>query len=64
MGEAEVIDVNKVAAGTFYGVLVEDLLRRLDAPLSRGERVELIPTKGSLKVMRIRREEVKENRPG
>ena len=58
------IDGNKVAAGTFYGILVEDLLRRLDTPLSRGERVELIPTKGSLKVMRIRREEVKENRPG
>lgn len=58
------IDGSKVAAGMFHGMLVEDFLRRVDAPLSRGERVELIPTKGRLKVMRIRREEVKENRPG
>ena len=58
------IDGSKVTTGMFHGMLVEDFLRRVDAPLSRGERVELIPTKGRLKVMRIRREEVKENRPG
>ena len=52
------IDGSKVAASMFHGMLVEDFLRQVDAPLSRGERVELIPAKD----MRIRREEVKENR--
>lgn len=58
------IDGSKVTASMFHGMLVEDFLRQVDAPLSRGERVELIPAKDKVKVMRIRREEVKENRPG
>lgn len=36
----------------------------IEALLSKGSRVELIPVKDGVKIIHIRREEVKENRPG
>lgn len=46
--------------------LKPDEIRAAESILSRGDRAELIPIKSGVKVMRVRREEVrtKENRPG
>lgn len=46
--------------------LTPNEIRAAEYILSRGDRAELIPVKGGVKVMRVRREEVrtKENRPG
>lgn len=44
----------------------ENTIKSVEFILSRGDRAELIPVNGGVKVMRVRREEVrtKENRPG
>ena len=39
--------------------LTADNIRAIEAVLSRGERVELIPTRDSVRVIRVRREEAK-----
>lgn len=38
----------------------EKTIKAAESILSRGERVELIPVKGGVKVLRVKREEVKE----
>lgn len=53
------IDGSKITACTFHGILVEDFLRMVDAPLSKGDRVELIPVKDGVKIIHIKREEVR-----
>lgn len=40
-------------------ILTADTIRAIEATLSRGERVELIPTRDGVKALRVRREEVK-----
>lgn len=40
-------------------ILTVDTIRAIEATLSRGERVELIPTRDGVKALRVRREEVK-----
>ncbi len=45
-------------------VLSETAKKAIEAILDKGDRVELIPIKNDVKVMRIKREEVKETRPG
>lgn len=44
----------------------EKTMKAVDSILAKGSRVELIPIKDGVKVVRVRREEVrtKENRPG
>lgn len=44
----------------------EKIIRSIEDILAKGDRAELIPIKGGVKVVRVRREEVrtKENRPG
>lgn len=37
----------------------EKIIKAVEAVLTRGERVELIPVKDGVKVVRVRREEVK-----
>lgn len=37
----------------------EKIIKAAEAILAKGDRVELIPVKGGVKVMRVRREEVK-----
>ncbi len=37
----------------------KDVIRAVEAVLAKGDRVELIPVKDGVKVIRIRREEVK-----
>lgn len=39
-------------------------IQAVEAVLARGDRVELIPVKDGVKIIHIKREEVKENRPG
>lgn len=41
-------------------------IKAVESILSKGERAELIPVKDGVKIIRVRREEVrtKENRPG
>lgn len=36
-----------------------DIIRVIESILSKGDRVELIPVKDGVKVMRVRREEIK-----
>lgn len=45
-------------------VLSETAKKAIETILDKGDRVELIPIKNDVKVMRIKREEVKEARPG
>lgn len=44
----------------------EKTIKAAESVLAKGDRVELIPVKGGVRVVRVRREEVraKENRPG
>lgn len=46
--------------------LNESNIKAAESVLAKGDRVELIPVKDGVKVVRVRREEVraKENRPG
>lgn len=49
------------------GVLItESMKKAIEKVLSKGDRVELIPIKDGVKIMHIKREEIraKENRPG
>lgn len=39
----------------------EKTIKAAESVLARGERVELIPVKDGVKVVRVRREEVKQN---
>lgn len=39
-------------------------IKAIEAVLAKGDRVELIPVKDGVKIIHIRRDEVKENRPG
>ena len=39
-------------------------IKAINAILAKGDRVELIPVKNGVKIIHIKREEVKENRPG
>lgn len=39
-------------------------IKAIEAILAKGDRVELIPVKDGVKIIHIKREEVKENRPG
>ena len=48
---------------SFYGIDVKTFLKRLDSVLKRGDRAELIPVKDGVKILRIKREEVKDVRP-
>ena len=41
-----------------YDKLTEDKIQAIVSVLSKGERVELIPTKDGVRVIRVRREEV------
>lgn len=40
-------------------VLTAETIRAIEATLSKGERVELIPTRDGVKALRVRREEIK-----
>lgn len=48
-----------ISYARFHGFLIYDLLKTVDQILSKGDRVELIPVKDGVKVVRVRREEVK-----
>ena len=39
-------------------------IKAIEAVLARGDRIELIPVKDGVKIIHIKREEVKEARPG
>ena len=41
-------------------VLTAETIRAIEATLSKGERVELIPTRDSVRVIQIERKEVKQ----
>lgn len=43
----------------FYGLYVSDFLKTLDKALKNGDRVEIIPYKGGMKVLHIKRTEIK-----
>lgn len=47
-------------------MITESMKSSIEKVLSKGDRVELIPIKDGVKIMRIKREEIraKENRPG
>jgi hypothetical protein len=59
MPEQLLIDGSLVKTGTFYGYHPNAFLQLVDKILSKGDRVELIPVKNGVKVMRVRREEIK-----
>lgn len=59
MDEKITVNGAYIQAGTFYGYNLKTFLQMLDKPLSKGDRVELIPNKGGVRVMRVKREEVK-----
>lgn len=40
-------------------LLTEEQIRNAERVLHKGDRVELIPVKGGVKVLRVRREEIK-----
>lgn len=40
-----------------------DTIKTIEAILARGDRVELIPVKDGVKVIQVRRKEIKESRP-
>lgn len=42
----------------------ENQIRAIEAVLAKGDRIELIPVKDGVKIIHIKREEVKETRPG
>ena len=42
----------------------EKAIKAMEHVLSHGDRVELIPVKNGVKVIRVLRKEIKENRPG
>ena len=42
----------------------EKQIRAIEAILTKGDRRELIPVKDGVKIIHIKREEVKETRPG
>jgi hypothetical protein len=42
----------------------EKQIRAIEAILTKGDRIELIPVKDGVKIIHIKREEVKETRPG
>ena len=42
----------------------ETIKAKIKAILAKGDRVELIPVKNGVKIIHIKREEVKETRPG
>lgn len=54
------IDEKSIKSTDFYGMRTEDFLKKIDAVISKGDRVELIPVKDGVKVVRVRRGEVKE----
>ena len=39
-------------------------IKDIEAVLAKGDRIELIPVKDGVKIIHIKREEVKETRPG
>lgn len=47
----------------FYGIDVKTFLQRIDSVLKRGDRVELIPIKDGIKIIRVKREEIKDVKP-
>ena len=42
----------------------EKQIKTIEALLAKGDRIELIPVKDGVKIIHIKREEVKETRPG
>ena len=42
----------------------ERQIKAIEAVLAQGDRIELIPVKDGVKIIHIKREEVKETRPG
>ena len=42
----------------------ERQIKAIEAVLTKGDRIELIPVKDGVKIIHIKREEVKETRPG
>lgn len=40
-------------------LLTQDKIKAAESVIAKGDRVELIPVKGGVKVVRVRREEVK-----
>jgi hypothetical protein len=47
---------------TFYGMDVDEFLTNLQAILSRGDRVEIMPVKDGVRITRIKRQTVYRNR--
>lgn len=46
-----------------YHTIDFSTIKAIESVLAKGDRVELIPVKDGVKVLRVRREEVKQNRP-
>lgn len=61
MIDEKTIDGSYISCAQFHKIPVHYFLRTIDSILSKGDRVELIPVKDGVKVVRVRREEVKTN---
>jgi hypothetical protein len=59
--DEKTIKGNCISSAQFHEIPVHYFLRTIDSILSKGGRVELIPVKDGVKVVRVRREEVKTN---
>lgn len=59
MGDTAIRGADRIESPQFYGMDIYDFLRRLDKPLRKGDRVELIPVKNGVKIIHVKREEVK-----
>lgn len=47
------------AENQFYGMAKSELLGMIDIALKSGDRVEIIPIKNGIKLMRVKRKEIK-----
>lgn len=52
------IGADYIKSSQFHGMPIDVFLSAVDKPLRKGDRVELIPVKDGVKVVRIRRETV------
>lgn len=48
--------------GTFHGVDVEEFLDAVESVISKGDRAEIVPVKKGIKVLRVRRINVEDEK--
>lgn len=55
-------DEKRAERDTFHGVGVEDFLDAVESVISKGDRAEIVPVKKGIKVLRVRRINVEDEK--